>query len=127
MTIEGLDGPGQRPAWADRLLQRADDAAPTSKKKRTGKWGTYLAIRATPEFIQLLHVVCEQRDISLGGYMRRAIAKQMAKDLNLPWDEVLSLTPHPPKYGSNRPVKAEPGKGNIGLPDDGTGFGDWDD
>jgi hypothetical protein len=125
--MDGLDGPGLRPDWADRLLQRADDTPPKAKRKRSGKWGTYIGTRATPEFIALIHEACSQRDINLGAYIRRAVAKQVAKDLGVTWEEVLMYTPYPCSYTGNRSLRVVAGTANTAEPDDGSGFGDWRD
>lgn len=109
--------------WKRRILQRADDLTSPAAIKRTTAWGTRLAMRTTPQFLELVRGCAEARGMNISSYVRRAVAKQIAKDLRMDWLEVLALTPHPSTFnGSTSPRANERG---VALPDDGTGFGDW--
>lgn len=122
--------------WREKALAAV---ARTEQKRRlqTTRWGSQFHIRLTPTFKSLLRLAAESRGITIVGYVRRAVAKQVAKDLELDWDEVLIHSPYPAAYGEILPddahrlyVKRERRDGVVlsvleSVPDDGTGFGDW--
>lgn len=91
----------------------------------------------TPQFKSMLRQASIARGITIVGYIRRAVAKQIAKDLGLDWDEVIIHSPYPAAFGHLLPdedhrmyVVREKRDGRKhpsreAVPDDGTGFGDW--
>jgi hypothetical protein len=77
------------------------------------------------EFTIMLKAACSARGISIGAYTRRALAKQIAKDLGVDWTLPLSFCAAPTPYGSRQAGAV--GKWGIERAlDDGTGYGDWD-
>jgi len=113
--------------WKKRLLERVSDLQ--SRKNQTTNWGTRLAIRTTPNFLALVHKAAGTRNINLGAYIRRSVARQLARDLGMPIKDVLKLTPYPAEYGKRLPASnfiLTGNGGRIAPPDDGAGFGDWD-
>lgn len=108
--------------WKHRLLQRADDMGSKSPVNRTTMWGTRLAMRTTPTFLAVIHGCAKARDMNISSYVRRAVAKQVAKDLGVPWERILEMTPFPSSYNGSRAKRMENG---IAVPDTGEGFGDW--
>ena len=78
-------------------------------------------LTADVDFRALVMAACRKRDISVVGYVRRAVARQIAKDLNLPFEEVCLNFPAPSALGRRTYEIVVSGP----PPDDGTGFGDW--
>jgi hypothetical protein len=120
--------------------EKAFTAVEKAEKKRVPQvtaWGNQFHIRMSSPFKSLVRTAAEKRGISLVGYMRRAIARQVAADLELDFQHVVGLTPYPAAYGERLPDSAHLGitrrekrDGRVMhvqycLPDDGTGFGDW--
>lgn len=122
--------------WRQKALEAV---ARTEQKRRlqTTRWGSQFHIRLTPTFKSLVRMAAENRGITIVGYIRRAVAKQVAYDLGMEWHEVLIYSPYPAAYGEILPddahrvyVKRERRDGVVlrvleSVPDDGTGFGDW--
>jgi hypothetical protein len=119
---------------------KAFAAVEKAEKKRvpqTTAWGAQYHIRMTRPFRAFMKAAAETRGISMSGYARRALAKQIAADLGMPLVELLALTPYPPAFGKRLPDEAHQGiekrarrdgrvmHVTVCLPDDGTGFGDW--
>lgn len=126
----GPSTPRTRHEWEERLLKRVDAL---EKKPLTTMWGSRINLRTTPQFLALIHRAAFARDMNLGSYIRRCVAKQIAADLDMTWEEVLALTPKPLKYGqvsySGRKAEMEAAAKGVDkphmLPDDGEGFGEW--
>lgn len=114
------------PLWRRRVVERVVEAERQKLKRKrlrppNGGWFDYMpAARVSPEFNKLMRAAAKARGIAVGGYVRRAVAKQIAADLGLPWEEVIKHTPYPATFAapSARPKK-EP------VPDNGEGYGDW--
>lgn len=87
---------------------------------KTGERASLGNVRADPQFRLLLNAAARSRDISVQGYMRRALARQIAKDLGIDWHSVLAYCAAPAPW--NKAHKAYTKRGA----DDGTGYGDWD-
>jgi hypothetical protein len=68
----------------------------------------------------LLDEACFRRNISLTGYMRRAMVAFIAYDLDMPLEEVAQHGAQPAPYGGN-------GGGRLKrTQDNGRGMGPWD-
>ena len=115
--------------WRNKLLQRAEDLEHLGLTKETTTWGNRLAVRITPKYLSFVHRAARDRNISVGGYVRRAVAKQVAKDLGISWLEVIAYSPYPSYYQSQKfpPEKSAHRLGARTIADDGEGYGDWDD
>lgn len=114
--------------WEQRLMKRIQS---NPKKRRSeGKWGTAISFSASLELRHLLAKVCQERDINRSGYIRRAVVRQVARDLNMPVQEVLRLTPKPTRWGVTAAPRVQKGVKGAQTwefpPDDGTGFGRWE-
>lgn len=122
-------GESTQEQWKGRLLERADDLEKLGRRKQTTTWGTRLAVRTTPTFLSFVHRAAKARGMSVGGYLRRAVAKQLSKDLGIPWLEIISHTPYPSYYQSQKfpPEKSAHRLGARTIADDGEGYGDWSD
>lgn len=123
------EGPlvNSQPIWKTRMLERLNDIE-ASTDATTG-WGGRLVTRITPQFMAMLHRAASARGLTIGGYVRRAVSKQLATDLGVPISQVLRISPYPGPYGGGR-LPAEfyrKGRnGRVAVPDDGTGYGDWE-
>lgn len=112
--------------WKRRLLDRVEELG--QRPEQTTKWGTRLTVRVIPAFLALIHAAAGARGMTVGGYIRRSVAKQLAIDLDMPIEDILRLTPYPSVYGSLLPPKEKciyNGRGRTAVYDDGTGYGDW--
>ena len=129
MTNEPMQG------WKKNLLDRIDlNAEGGAHDPKTGLWGFSFHVRTSKRMMALVRMCAQARGISVGGYMRRAIAKQVALDMKIDPKEVYSLCPAPAAWGrtttDSRYVEyASGGRGRIKkirvFPDNGEGFGDW--
>lgn len=115
----------------ERLMARMQERM-GQKAPQTTNWGSRLAIRATPRFLALVHQAAMARDISMGAYVRRCVTAFVCSDLDLPYDEVLAMSPYPSAYGKSKPDKENTelyrggkSRGRVAVPDDGEGFGQW--
>ena len=107
------------PGWQNRLLAMVHASEATSVKR--AERPSLGNVRADPEFRVLLNRAARARDISVQGYMRRALAKQIAKDLGMDWRQILAFCAAPAPWGKAHKAYSVRG------PDDGEGYGDWDD
>ena len=98
--------------WRTKALE---DVARGEQKRRlqTTRWGSQFHIRLTPTYKSLLRAAAEARGITIVGYIRRAVAKQVAKDLEMDWDEVLIHSPYPAPFGNILPDDGSPGAGEA--------------
>jgi hypothetical protein len=122
--------------WRVNVLT-AVEKSEMKRRVQSTRWGLQFHIRLTPEFKTLIIAAAKRRDISLTGYIRRAVAKQVAADLGLPITEVLIHSPYPSAFGEKLPPEAyripvvrECRNGRLlpcaeCAPDDGKGYGDW--
>ena len=123
-------------SWQERAFRAVEEA----EKKRVPQvtnWGNQFHIRMSAPFKSLVRTAAQKRGISLVGYMRRAIARQVAADLELDFAHVTGFAPYPAAYGERLPdaahlgiIRREKRDGRvmhvqICLSDDGTGFGEW--
>ncbi len=121
-------------SWQDRINQKVREHNTLEQKTRRSSPNVRrLQITVQKEFLTDLHKVCEARGISLAGYMRRSIAKQVALDLGVPVTEVAKGFGYPAAYGEFWPplryqvrhFNEDGTKNNSVLPDDMTGYGEW--
>jgi len=122
--------------WKTKALAAVESGEKKRRLQKT-RWGSQFHIRMTTQFKSMVWQAAEARGITLVGYMRRAIAKQVAIDLGLDWDEVIIHSPYPAPFGHVLPdddhrisVLRERRDGQLHpsmecAPDDGTGYGDW--
>jgi hypothetical protein len=118
-ALAGASDPSKE-GWRDRV--NAVVAASASEKiKRRGLREGYrnVAIGLTPGYAAFLDRAAQGRGISRLSYIRRAVARQVARDLGVPWVEVLAVSQPPVPWGENNRV--DQGR----RQDDGEGFGDW--
>ena len=123
-------------SWQEKAFRAVEEA----EKKRVPQvtaWGNQFHIRMSSPFKSLVRTAAQKRGISLVGYMRRAIARQVAADLDLDFAHVTGFAPYPAAYGERLPdadhltiVLRETRAGRVMyaqscVPDDGTGFGEW--
>lgn len=114
------------PVWKRTLQRMVNDSEARKLDKRrhrppNGGWYAYLPKpRVSPEFNKLLRAAAKARGISVGGYVRRATAKQVAKDLGMAWEDVIKHSPFPSNFAApSAKPKGEP------KPDNGEGYGSW--
>lgn len=103
------------PGWRTRAL------AAVSIPPKVTSTPHWLTLRAEPGIRVLTKRAAAARGISIVGYARRAIAKQIAADLDIPLTDVLALLPAPQPYAGSAKREKRSGK----KYDDGTGYGDW--
>lgn len=102
--------------WERTLAQKMVDGD-RERERRRGKlkrFDTYLPL----DLLQNVEHCARERGIGRAGYIRRALAVQVAKDLGLDWKEVAASSPVPMEWGSRK-------KSDSNLRDDGRGFGEW--
>lgn len=119
-ALAGASDPS-RPGWEARAIAAVDEreakrAAQFTQRKR----GVTRQVSVDEEFDRLLVLAAEARGISIIGYMRRAIARQIAKDLDMDWEQLLAHVPQATPHGGM------PVGGTLKQTyDDGLGYGNW--
>ena len=103
--------------WQNRVLEQVKERYRHHVRFQHGRRLVSNTIDLSPEFLAHLHEACRRRDINRASYMRRALACQVAADLDLDWRTLVTDNPRPGPWGS-RP-------NNPRRYDDGKGFGDW--
>lgn len=103
-----VNDPVYRPDWKERVAK----LAATQKSER---WN----LRSSEEFITLLRKAALHRGMNSAAYARRAMAAFIAKDLEIPFEDVCNTCPTP------GPQKRS-GVGFVWPRDDGTGYGNWE-
>ena len=118
---------GAKEGWQERAVHSLDNQ-PRTKQEPNG-----VARLSSPvhwKFISLVRLAAEVRDISVAGYIRRAVAAFVAHDLEMSFGEILQFSPLPNRFGAGGVGKnaLKPGwkMTDPSPPDDGTGFGKWD-
>lgn len=108
------------PNWRNNVIERVrlrDQSKPHAVTKRRG---VALQTFVDPPFLGAVRQAAQARGIGVGAYMRRSVAKQVAKDLGLDWRVLLRGTPAALPWGERH-------KPNTPAAyDDGQGFGNWD-
>lgn len=112
------------PDWRERVMARVQEKkAAVAKVKRSR--ASSITVDFDIPFSLLLKQAAASRGIALGSYVRRCIARQIAKDLGVDWTEVLVHCAAARPHGSTPPGA---GAGEWGVKrsfDDGQGFGNW--
>lgn len=115
--------------WEERAL-----AAVTGRRKRgrrgrrpgfvftPSEFDTAL-IRAhitfSPEYLRLLDLACQKRNVNRSTYIRRAVAVLLSADLDLPVPDILWHSPTPGPYGGLASFDQR------GKRDNAVGMADW--
>lgn len=94
-NLAGFTDP-QDPDWAKNALARVEARQRKSSRSSSRKNGLYVFF--DDPFRTLLDEAAERRDISLGGYGRRAMGAFIAHDLGIPLPEVLRHSAFPAAY-----------------------------
>lgn len=120
--LGGYTDPG-KPGWEDRLIDRVRESqrksqARTSKGKRTWSNQVYADI----DYGHYVRQAAQGRGISIGAYIRRAVAYQVARDLGIPVTEILRHAAAPMPFGQQG---TPPGVKMHRTFDDSTGYGEW--
>jgi hypothetical protein len=112
------------PGWKERIVEKVT-AKQTERAKVQRRRDASLTIDFDLPFRAMLKQAAASRGIAVGSYARRAVAKQIAKDIGLDWRQVLTHCAAARPHGS-QPPGAEPGTwGAKRTFDDGKGFGNW--
>lgn len=117
--LQGFAAPApSEPGWEERAIAavRARQVKTgRSSERKNGIWTFF-----DDPLRVMLDEACFRRNISLTGYVRRALMAFIAYDLDLPLQEVTQHGAQPRPYGG-------PGVGKIKrTQDDGLGMGPWD-
>lgn len=118
-TMPTVDFPG----WQEEVLDRVRESQKT--KNKAGRRAANIQIDYDLEMQFLLKRAAEARGIGIGSYVKRSLAKQIAKDLGMEWTEVLAYCAQAREYGSKPPGARKSQYGVRRTYDDGEGFGDW--
>lgn len=100
--------PAYKPDWKDRVKGRV-------AVSRSERWN----LRSSEEFIVLLRKAAATRDMNVAAYARRAMSAFIAKDLQMPFEDVCNTCPTP------GPQKRA-GVGFVWPRDNGEGYGNWE-
>jgi len=98
--------------WQDRLLSVADDQPNARQKDKTRRFPVEIPSYWHP----LVMEAAKRRNISITGYMRRAIMAFVVRDLGLNWEKVMDDEPSTMEY-------TDPFRAQHDLR--GTGRGEW--
>jgi hypothetical protein len=113
------------PGWRERVIANVRHVQAEKSAVRTqGRRKAQIQVFFDPEFLSALHIVAKGRGMSIGAYARRALAKQIAKDMGVDWTLLLKHCARVTPYGSRPPGRAPNGEKTA---DDGLGYGDWRD
>ena len=121
-------------AWKRRIVEKVPENERDRKRWRDAHRGPEFHIRLSVPFRRMIIAAAKARGISLTGYIRRAVARQVAKDLGLEWEYVLAHCAYPPAFGKTMPpqdklvYRVEGSRrvaDRLSTVDDGTGYGDW--
>lgn len=103
--------------WEENLARKMVD----HDKKRVANHGNLkrFDMYLPPELLQKLEYCARERGINRAGYIRRALAIQIGKDLDTPWREIIKLCPSPTEWGERK-------KSWSNERDNGKGYGHWE-
>lgn len=106
--------PGKRTGWEYRAVSGINKTPYTR--------GYY---QAGMSFFSALRQAADRRGITASAYLRRAVAAFAAKDLGIPFEEIVKDSPSPDWNDKRHDYK---GKKNVWRKefDDGTGYGTWE-
>lgn len=117
-NLAGVSDP-EDPNWRENAVRRVQEhARKYSAVKRQGRRRAQVQAFFDPPFLTSLQIAAKMRGMSVGSYVRRSIARQIARDLGIDWTLLLRYCAKPTGYDE----RGRPAKGSY---DDGTGFGDW--
>lgn len=115
------------PGWQKRAVEGVEGT-----QSDDNVWMRNISVRASWKFWSLAKIAARQRGICMQGYIRRAVAAFMVRDLGMSWEEITSLCPVTFPFNQNSPeAKRVLGKTRdakregVRLRDDGEGYGDW--
>lgn len=111
------------PGWQEEVLAGVRESQRT--KNKSGRRNANIQVDYDPPMQIMLKRAAEARGIGIGSYAKRALAKQIAKDLGVDWREVLIHCAQAREYGSKPPGARKSEFGVRRTFDDGEGFGDW--
>lgn len=125
-SLAGATDPSQE-GWQERALAAVKEHQRTLSPARRSRRQGQVQIFTDLEFTGALRIVAHERGMSIVSYARRAIAKQIAKDLGIDWTLLLRyctrVVPYGSRTGGKPPRDAD---GNVERTfDDGLGYGDW--
>lgn len=112
--------------WEDRLKQRVNETQAAKQKKARRTRPANILLEFKLPFLTALRAAADSRGMSSAGYARRAVAAFVAKDLDLPFEQLTRNFSAPHMRGEV--LKRAPGefrKAAGETEDDGKGFGDW--
>jgi hypothetical protein len=112
------------PGWRERVVA-AVNAQQTENVKAKRRRPASMTVDYDLPFAVLLKQAAASRGIAVGSYVRRALARQIAKDLGIDWTEVLKHCAAARPHGSVPPGAAPGSFGVHRSFDDGEGFGNW--
>lgn len=120
-SLEQRDLPSTADAadWRQNTLAAVASSQEGAKVVRTGRRRAQALLQFDVEFSRMLTEAARSRGISVAGYGRRALARQIAKDLGIDWAEALVYCPEPTPFGARQARRRER------TTDTGEGFGDW--
>ena len=104
--------------WEERAMRRVASRQKGSQRSTERKHGMYLFF--DDDFRIFLDEAAQRRNISMTGYMRRAVAAMVAHDLGIPYEAVVRHSAQPTTY--NQTSARGPQKKTF---DDGQGHGVW--
>lgn len=108
------------PNWRENAIETTEKSRKKSFRRDHRSVRQYIYVDAP--FRVALTEAAKLRNISIAGYLRRSVAKQIAKDLGIDWKDILVFTGRPMKFGTSTLEKGE----SPHMRDDGEGYGDWD-
>jgi hypothetical protein len=122
--LQGFADPSV-PGWQQRAINAVKERQQKTHRSNERKNGLYIFF--DDPLRVLLDEACHRRDISLTGYIRRAMIAFIAHDLGLPLEEVAQHAAVPAGYGTAGGASLPRGEGGrlIRSTDTGRGRGPW--
>lgn len=115
--LQGFADRPSVPGWQERAIERVRARQHKTRRANERKNGTYIFY--DDPLRVLLDEACKRRNISLTGYVRRAMVAMIAYDLKMELAEVAQHGAVPAGYGAT-------GGGRLTrTQDDGRGKGPW--
>jgi hypothetical protein len=113
--LQGWSDRDEDPHWMENAIARVRARQAGKKPAKSRKSGTWIYYDVP--FRVLLDEAAKRRGIGMTGYVRRATAAFIAKDLGMAFTEVIRHTAKP--KGIDERVPQTP------VPDNGQGYGAW--
>ena len=114
--LQGWADRDEDPNWMENALARVRARQKQSRRNEGRRSGMYVSF--DDPLRPLLDEAAQRRGMGITAYARRAIAAFIARDLGIPFMEVVRHTPKPQPPGT----KSATGVRTI---DDGQGYGAW--